>query len=99
MPALVDAELPPEILRWVRRHVRRRTCEGECERFARALAAQFSDSLTLTSGLYFPTGPVLWVVSHWWCEDHMGRIVDPTRYQFADKGRGSYLPGGRLPSC
>lgn len=48
---------------------------------------------------YFPTGPVRCVVSHWWCEDRMGRIVDPTRYQFADKGRGSYLPGGRLPSC
>ena len=88
MPALTDPELPARYLRWINRNVRRSTCEGECAEISLAMATAFPE-LLLVEGFYLH-GP--WTATHWWCVDNQGRIVDPTRYQFKDKGRGRYVP-------
>jgi len=87
MPALMDVDLPAPYRLWINRHVRRSTCEGECAETTLAMVTALPE-LRRVQGFYFD-GP--WKTSHWWCVDDRARVIDPTRYQFRDKGRGTYL--------
>jgi hypothetical protein len=93
--ALADEEMKPEYLAWIKANVNPKACAGTCQSVVRKMVAAFPE-LRRVPG-YFGT-----FHQHWWVEDVDGRVIDPTRYQFPDEGKGGTyygLPGYPLFPC
>lgn len=74
-----------------------KTYRGRCRELAEAAAAD-DPSLTIVRGHYFCP---IWNTNeqHWWCVNHEGKIVDPSRLQFPSGGAGVYEPFDGMVDC
>ncbi len=101
MPALLDHDLEPQHLAWIREHVVTDGCHGTCRETVADMASVFPE-LKPVCGYY--CDPVEGKRPHWWLVDVDGNIVDPTRHQFLSDGLFAYEalrrePTGKCAGC
>lgn len=78
---------------WIKKNIpmKKRKQVGKCRECCEIVHANFRE-LSITYGEYecSITGKMY---PHFWLEDTDGKIIDPTRWQFIDKGLGIYHTG------